>query len=74
MSKFQHCIALPPPDDANEDMVVPNNSPVPYTFNFSKVVREKMQGGTVKVVDSRTFTASEKIAAAEVELEVGGLR
>ena len=28
----------------------------------------------MKIVDSRTFKASEKIAAAEVEVEVGGLR
>ncbi|KAF8908179.1 RmlC-like cupin domain-containing protein [Gymnopilus junonius] len=64
----------PPVDDVNKDMVVPNSSPVPYSFKFSKVIPENKQGGTVKVVDSRTFTASEKIAAAEVVLDVGGLR
>ena len=31
-------------------------------------------GGTIKVVDTRTFTVSEKIAAAEAEIEVGGMR
>ncbi|KAF8960664.1 RmlC-like cupin domain-containing protein [Flammula alnicola] len=66
--------SIPPPEDINEDMVIPNNTPYPFTFPFSKVVPDKKQGGTVKVVDTRTFKVSEKISAAEVELEVGGLR
>ncbi|KDR70226.1 hypothetical protein GALMADRAFT_76394 [Galerina marginata CBS 339.88] len=66
--------SLPPPEEINEDVIIPNNAPNPFTFQFSKVVPDKKLGGTVKIVDSRTFTASEKIAAAEVELEAGGLR
>ncbi|KAF8154724.1 RmlC-like cupin domain-containing protein [Crassisporium funariophilum] len=64
----------PPPDDINKDMVVPNNTPHPFTFQFSKVAPTKKIGGTVKIVDTRTFTVSEKISAAEVEVEVGGMR
>ncbi|KAF9481735.1 Bicupin, oxalate decarboxylase/oxidase [Pholiota conissans] len=64
----------PPPQDVNDDMVVPNDTPNPYTFQFSKVKPEQKQAGTVKIVDSRSFNVSTTIAAAEVELEVGGLR
>ena len=67
-------LGTPPPEDINKDMVVPNNTPQPFTFAFSKVVPEKKLGGTVKVVDSRSFSVANKIAAAEVEIEVGGMR
>ncbi|KAF8178915.1 RmlC-like cupin domain-containing protein [Pholiota molesta] len=66
--------SLPPPEDVEKDMVVPNDTPNPYTFQFSKVKPEQKQAGTVKIVDTRTFNVSKTIAAAEVELEVGGLR
>lgn len=68
------CAAQPPPKDVEDDMVVPNDTPSPYTFQFSKVLPEKKPGGTVKIVDTRTFNVSKTISAAEVELEVGGLR
>ena len=57
-----------------DDKVVPNNTPFPYTYQFSKMIPETKQAGTIKIVDSQTFEASQKIAAAEVRLEVGGLR
>ncbi|KJA18279.1 hypothetical protein HYPSUDRAFT_169432 [Hypholoma sublateritium FD-334 SS-4] len=66
--------SLPPPRDVEDDKVVPNNTPFPYTYQFSKVIPETKPAGTVKIVDSRTFQAAQKIAAAEVRLEVGGLR
>ena len=68
------CLAIPPPDDPKEDMVVPNDSPVPYTFKFSQVPALQKPGGTVKIVDSRTFTVSKTIAAAEVNIEPGAMR
>jgi hypothetical protein len=55
-------------------MVVPNDTPNPFTFEFSKVAPVRKLGGTVKIVDTRTFKVSQKISAAEVELDVGGLR
>ena len=70
----QLIIANPPPQDITKDEVIPNNTPYPFTFQFSKVPAVKKIGGTVKVVDTRTFTVSEKISAAEVEVEVGGMR
>ncbi|RDB29945.1 Oxalate decarboxylase OxdC [Hypsizygus marmoreus] len=64
----------PPPDDARLDMAIPNNTPNPYTFPLSKVKSTKTPGGSVKVVDSRTFKVAEKISAVEVVVEVGGMR
>ena len=67
-------LAIPPPDDPKEDMVVPNDSPIPYTFKFSQLPALQKPGGTVKIVDSRTFKASKTIAAAEVNIEPGSMR
>ncbi|CAE6349772.1 unnamed protein product [Rhizoctonia solani] len=49
-------------------------STLPYTFAASKANATKVPGGTVKVVDSRTFNVSKTIALAEVTVEVGGMR
>jgi oxalate decarboxylase family bicupin protein len=66
--------STPPPENIEDDMVIPNNTPEPYTFALSKVIPTKLEGGSVKVVDSRTFKVSKTIAAAEVTVEVGGMR
>jgi hypothetical protein len=55
-------------------MVIPNDTPIPYTFKFSDVPAMQKPGGTVKIVDSRTFKASKDIAAAEVTVEPGAMR
>ncbi|CAE6436841.1 unnamed protein product [Rhizoctonia solani] len=44
-------------------------STFPYSFAASKANSTKVQGGTVKVVDSRTFEISKTIAMAEVTVE-----
>ncbi|KAF8745713.1 Oxalate Decarboxylase, partial [Rhizoctonia solani] len=49
-------------------------STLPYTFAASKINATKVPGGTVKVVNSRTFKVSKTIALAEVTVEVGGMR
>jgi hypothetical protein len=67
-------VASPPPEDIDSDMVVPNNTPNPYTFALSKVKPTKKPGGSIKVVDSRTFKVANTISAVEVEVEVGGMR
>ncbi|KAJ7778142.1 putative oxalate decarboxylase/oxidase [Mycena metata] len=64
----------PPPEDVESDMVVPNNTPYPYTFALSKVPGVKKPGGSVKVVDSRTFQVAQTISAVEVTVEIGGMR
>ena len=43
-------------------MVVPNDTELPYTFKLSEVTAEQKQGGSVKIVDSKTF----KISTARV--------
>ncbi|KAJ7269716.1 putative oxalate decarboxylase/oxidase [Mycena rebaudengoi] len=67
-------LASPPPEDIESDMVVPNNTPKPYTFALSKVAGTKKHGGSIKVVDSRTFAVAETISAVEVTVEAGGMR
>ncbi|CAE6434533.1 unnamed protein product [Rhizoctonia solani] len=49
-------------------------STLPYTFAASKANSTKVPGGSIKVVDSRTFKVSKNIALAEVTVEVGGIR
>ncbi|KAL1664973.1 RmlC-like cupin domain-containing protein [Schizophyllum commune] len=63
-----------PPENPEDDMVVPNDTELPYTFKLSEVPAEQKQGGSVKIVDSKTFKISTAISAAVVEVEVGGLR
>lgn len=47
---------------------------IPFTFAFSKMQATTLNGGSVKIVDSRTFAASQTIAAAEVTVEPGAIR
>ena len=63
-----------PPDNVDDAMVIPNNTPEPFTFALSKMKATKLNGGSVKIVDSTTFKVSKTIAAAEVTVEVGGMR
>jgi hypothetical protein len=66
--------AQTPPSNANDEMVIPNNTPEPYTFQLSKMKPTELNGGSVKIVDSTTFKVSKTIAAAELTVEVGGMR
>lgn len=50
------------------------NSSSSVTFKFSEVQPTKLNGGSVKIVDSTTFHASTNIAAAEVVIEPGATR
>ncbi|EJT98234.1 oxalate oxidase [Dacryopinax primogenitus] len=49
-------------------------TPSPYAFHLSQIPGTPLEGGSVKVVDSRTFTVSTTISAAEVTVNAGGLR
>ncbi|QRV73690.1 oxalate decarboxylase [Ceratobasidium sp. AG-Ba] len=64
--------AVPPKDDAVKSPY--GISTLPYSFAASKVEPVKVQGGTVKVVDSRTFEVAKTISMAEVTVEQGGMR
>ncbi|TDL25576.1 oxalate decarboxylase [Rickenella mellea] len=63
----------PPPTDekavSNPQGTVPN----PYTFKLSQVPATKVAGGTVKVVDSRTFKVATTIVGAIVTVEPGAM-
>ncbi|KAK1223018.1 hypothetical protein PQX77_014094 [Marasmius sp. AFHP31] len=63
-----------PPANADAPEDPQGTVPQPFTFPFSKVEATQLAGGTVKIVDSRTFEVSTTIAAAEVTVEAGGLR
>ncbi|KAJ3865610.1 RmlC-like cupin domain-containing protein, partial [Lentinula novae-zelandiae] len=64
----------PPADDA-EDVSDPQGTvPQPFFFPFSQIAPTKLEGGSVKIADSTVFDVATKIAVAEVEVEVGGMR
>lgn len=48
--------------------------PNPFSFPLSIINATKLNGGTVKIVDSSTFKVSTKIAVADVTVEPGALR
>ncbi|KAJ8595812.1 putative oxalate decarboxylase/oxidase [Rhizopogon salebrosus TDB-379] len=82
MSAFDHIPSkelyifpsTPPPANIESDMVVPNDTPMPFTFAMSQVNATQAPGGSYKVVDSRTFPVSTTVCSAEVTVEVGGMR
>ena len=45
-----------------------------FVFPLSKATPTKFDGGSVKIVDTRTFPASKTISAAEVTVEPGAIR
>ncbi|CAE6459451.1 unnamed protein product [Rhizoctonia solani] len=49
-------------------------APLPFTFAASKAPATNTTGGTVKIVDSRTFNISQTIALGEVTVVPGGIR
>ncbi|KAI0784529.1 oxalate decarboxylase [Abortiporus biennis] len=46
----------------------------PYTYAFSQVQPTQHSGGTVKILDSRTFKVSTGISVADVTVEPGAMR
>jgi oxalate decarboxylase family bicupin protein len=50
------------------------NASSSISYKFSEVKPTQLNGGTVKIVDSRSFPASTDIAAAEVTIEPGAMR
>jgi len=68
--------STPPPQDITKESVTSPQgvSTLPYTFAASKTNATPVSGGSVKVIDSRTFNISKTIAMAEVTVEAGGMR
>ncbi|KAJ7735617.1 oxalate decarboxylase [Mycena maculata] len=66
--------STPPPIDATAPSSPQGGVPNPYSFAMSQINATQHSGGTVKIVDSTTFTVSTTIAAAEVTVEPGAIR
>ncbi|KJA14599.1 hypothetical protein HYPSUDRAFT_150167 [Hypholoma sublateritium FD-334 SS-4] len=65
-----------PPADGNSSLPVSPNGLVdnPLSFAWSQVAPTQLAGGSVKIVDSRTFPAATAIAAADIFVEPGAIR
>jgi len=67
--------AVPDVTSAKENVVSPAGTvPLPFTFAASKAPVQNVTGGSVKIVDSRTFEIAQTIAMAEVTVVPGGIR
>ncbi len=66
----------PMPGSLQADAAQSSQPNVPNTYAFSLMAQEpiRTRSGTVRIVDSKNFKASNTIAAALVELQPGGLR
>ena len=67
------------PTEPPSDKAVPVSNPAgrpsqAFSFEFSKVPRTPLSGGSVRIVDSSTFPIATTIAAAEVMVEPGAMR
>lgn len=49
-------------------------TPIEYTYNASSRPSSQLPGGSVKIVDSRNFTAATDIALAQVTINPGAMR
>lgn len=83
MSAFDHIPAqqlyifpgTPPPPINKDDVGDPQgHATTPFSLAWSKSTRTPLAGGSVKVIDSTSFPVSKTIAAADVMVEVGGMR
>ena len=64
----------PPADDATAVSNPAGRPPQAFSFEFSKVPRTPLAGGSVRIIDSSTFPISTTIAAAEVIVDPGAMR
>ena len=64
-----------PPALETDRVSDPNGAvPEPFVFRMMEMAPTRVPGGTVRVVDSTNFKASQHIAAAYVEIEPGAMR
>ncbi|KAL1949429.1 hypothetical protein VTO73DRAFT_8310 [Trametes versicolor] len=66
--------STPPPDNNQVPKSPQGTIPNPFTFSLSQVKATQLSGGTVKIVDSSTFTAATAISASEITVEPGAMR
>lgn len=67
-------LTVPPPDDQQNPVSPQGTSNTSFTFALSEMEATVVPGGTVKIVDSTVFEASQNIAAALVTVEPGAMR
>lgn len=67
-------LIAPPSDDAVPVSNPAGRPPQAFSFEFSKVPRTPLSGGSVRIVDSSTFPIATTIAAAEVIVDPGAMR
>jgi oxalate decarboxylase len=74
-SKELYISPAPKPGELAADKIS-GAGPVPNTFSHQlrKQAPQRLEGGTLRIVDTTTFPASKTVAAALVELEPGALR
>ena len=67
---------MPPKLSVDTERVSDPQGKIPNSFSYRLLAQEpmKMQGGSVRIVDSRNFPAASTIAAALVEVEPGHMR
>nr|BAQ25797.1 oxalate decarboxylase 2 [Grifola frondosa] len=66
--------SAPPPENAVAPEDPQGHVPNPFTFKLSQVKATPLSGGSVKVVDSSTFTIAKAIAVADITVEPGAIR
>ncbi|KAI0635858.1 oxalate decarboxylase [Trametes polyzona] len=66
--------STPPPDNQQLPKSPQGTIKNPFTFPLSQVKATQLSGGTVKNVDSTTFTAATAISASEITVEPGAMR
>ncbi|OBZ72016.1 Oxalate decarboxylase OxdC [Grifola frondosa] len=66
--------SAPPPENAVAPEDPQGHVPNPFTFKLSQVKATPLSGGSVKVVDSSTFTIATEIAVADITVEPGAIR
>lgn len=67
--------ATVPPSPNQQNPTAPNGTvPQSFTFHFSEVVPTQLNGGTIKVVDTRTFPVATEVVGALVTVEPGAMR
>ena len=67
--------STPPPPISQAEVSDPQGTvPNPFSFPWSQTTPTPLTAGSVKIIDSNTFKISQTIAAAEVTVEVGGMR
>jgi oxalate decarboxylase len=73
-SRYMFAADVPPALADDAPPYPATQPPLSYTWHMHAQEPTKTPGGQVRITDSRNFTVSQRIAAALVEIEPGGMR